>query len=252
MPVAAERSQARLALQTLFNARDLGGFRTVDGRMTAFGRFVRADAPVRLNSADLCLLLDYPVRTVIDLRSQSEIQALPHNLNGQPAVAYHNIPLLGNDLEAEISAVRLYETSRERIGVGLPDLYIHMLKQSQAQLGLVFRQLAEARDGACLFNCTHGKDRTGLVAALLLSLAGVSGPDIISDYQVSSTYLKPWFDTFIGTIPVEILHFFRTDPENMEITLAYFHQHFGTAEEYLTGSGLSRLEIQVLKNRLLN
>ncbi len=244
------RHPTRLLLQTMYNVRDLGGFATLNGQVTAFGRFLRADAPGRVSKSDMQQLLDFPVRTVIDLRSASEIGDQPNAFSSQPEVAYFNIPLLGHNLEDSMAAVPLFEDGREV--VGLADLYIYLLEQSREPLGRVFSRLAATGQGASLFNCSHGKDRTGLVAALLLLLAGVGDSDIIVNYQISSTYLKPWFDTFIHTIPADILHFFNTHPRNMELTLSYFHQHFKSPEEYLQGCGVSLAEINELKRRLLN
>lgn len=249
MSIGSSRYQQRLLLKSMYNVRDLGGFATADGQITSFGRFLRSDAPTHLDPDDLQALLDIPVRTVIDLRSPTEFKDLPNDLRDQSAINYINIPLLGADLDAGIASVQLFEPGREK--VGLPDLYIHLLDQSQESFGLVFAQLANApENGACLFHCSHGKDRTGLVAALLLMLAGVSDSDIIMNYQISYFYLKPWFDTFIDTVPAEILHFFNTDPVNMELTLAYFHRHFTSAAEYLEICGVSPAEILELRRRL--
>lgn len=250
MPATPVRHPTRLLLQTMYNVRDLGGFATRDVQVTAFGRFLRADAPVRLNKADLEQLLDFPVRTVIDLRSQSEIGDKPNILRESPGVAYFNIPLLGFDLNEGIASVRQF--SGNWTSVKLSDLYIHLLEQAQEPLGQVFSQLAAARSGASLFHCSHGKDRTGLVAALLLMLAGVSDTDIIDNYQVSATYLKPWFDTFIDQIPADILHFFNTHPQNMALTLQYFHGHFASPEIYLAKCGVGPAEINELRRRMVN
>jgi protein-tyrosine phosphatase len=250
MSFSPARYPTRLLLQTMYNVRDLGGFASRDGQVTAFGRFLRADAPVRLNQQDLQLLLDFPVRTVVDLRSPNEINGQPHGLRDQPGIDYVNIPLLGDDMDIGIAAVQKFDLASDV--VGLADLYIHLLDQSRESLGQVFRLLARAKPGACLFHCSHGKDRTGLVAALLLLLAGVSDQDIISNYQISSTYLKPWFDTFIDKIPPEILHFFNTNPQNMELTLQYFHEHFLSAEEYMACCGIDQVEIAELRHRLLS
>ncbi|HBP37599.1 MAG TPA: hypothetical protein DD640_02445 [Clostridiales bacterium] len=245
------RNPKRLQLQTLYNVRDLGGFSASGGRVTAHGRFLRSDAPVRLNAHDLQLLLDYPIHTVIDLRSLSEIQDQAPGLRDHPAVTYHNIPLLGSDLEAEIAALPGFEVGREQIG--LPDLYVYLLDHARDSLGQVFRLLAEVRDnGACLFHCSHGKDRTGLVAALLLMLAGVSDPDIVEDYQISSAYLKPWFDTFISSVPEDTLHFFQTDPQNMILTLNYFRRHYDSAENFMLICGLNQKEITRLQEKMLS
>jgi protein-tyrosine phosphatase len=252
MSFESTRNPSRLLLKAMYNVRDLGGFKTSDGHVTAYGRFLRADAPTRLDPDDLQKLLDFPVRTVIDLRSPSEFQGLENNLRDQPSINYVNIPLLGADLDAGIAAVQLSDPDRDK--VGLPDLYIHLLEKSQEPMGQVFSLLANSTaDGACLFHCSHGKDRTGLIAALLLMLAGVSDSDIIDNYQISYTYLKPWFDTFISTIPADILHFFNTNPQNMASTLSYFHRCFHSAEEYLaTFCGVDQAAISELKCRMIS
>jgi len=136
--------------------------------------------------------------------------------------------------------------------IAVPDLYIRMLEKACEPIGQVITRLARAKPGVCLFHCTHGKDRTGIIAALLLMLANVQDEDIIADYQVSATYLKPWFDTFIQGLPAEILHFFRTEPENMEKTLAYFHQNFVSVDGYLEKCGVDVSDIANLRQKLFD
>jgi protein-tyrosine phosphatase len=249
MPFSPLRYPIRLLIKTMFNVRDLGGFPTVNGEVTAFGRFLRSDAPICLDQDDLQQLLDYPVRTVIDLRSPTEIDEMPHALRDLPDIDYFNIPLLGSDLMAGIAEAQSALTSQSVLSVA--DLYIHMLQNAREPLGRVFSCLAAARPGACLFHCSHGKDRTGVVTALLLLLAGVEDIDIVVNYQVSSTYLQPWFATFIENIPADILHFFSTQPQNMELTLRFFHEHYASAAEYLISCGVSCAEIADLRRRLL-
>jgi protein-tyrosine phosphatase len=248
MPAEPPVKPSRVPMQTMYNVRDLGGYQTADGRMTAFRRFLRSDAPVRLNEADLEKLAGFPVCTVIDLRSPNEIGSLPHRLRDQPGVNYFIIPLLGDDLDAGMAAVEAFEEGRT---IGLADLYIHTMEHSKESIGQVFRRMAEAKPGAILFHCSHGKDRTGLIAALLLLLAKVSDADIVENYRISYELLKPWFDTFIHEVPEQFLPFFNTDPENMELTLRYFHSHYLSAEAYLASCGVSKGNIERLKQRLL-
>lgn len=245
-------------LNTLYNVRDLGGYAAAGGRQTQSGRFLRADAPVRLDAHDLQVLFSYPVRTVIDLRSRSEIVAAPSMLISFPEITYHNVPLLGDDMEQAMAA--LYEHSVRPAAypdgrayqVGLADLYLLLLDKSQALIGRVMNLLADAADGACLINCSHGKDRTGLVAALLLLLAGVDETNIVENYQVSASLLQPWFDTFIHEVPAADRVFFNTDPENMRIALDHLVRHYGSAEQYLGICGVSPQQLGRLKSRLLD
>jgi len=238
---------SRLLLETMYNVRDLGGYPTRAGKTTVYGQFLRADSPNRLSDDDLRQLLAFPVTTVIDLRSPSENNQENYRLRESPDVSYFNIPLLGFDMMASIMAMN--ETDDPYIAV--PDLYIRMLDKACDPIGQVMTCLAQARPGACMFHCTHGKDRTGIISALLLLLADVNDEDIVANYQTSATYLKPWFDTFIADLPVEILHFFKTEPESMETTLDYFHKTYISVDKYLEGCGVSHDNLLKLRQKLI-
>ena len=225
-----------LPLETLYNARDLGGYPVAGGRATVCGRFVRTDAPVRLSDTGRLTLLAYPVSLVVDLRSRSEISHLPHQLKGQPGIVYHHIPLLGADLESDLARLQQQDVLNR---LTLADLYRHMLDQSQAAIGAVMTVLAAETTGARLFNCSHGKDRTGLIAALLLGLAGVPQEQIVADYQISEVYLKPWFRQFIRQVPRHERHFFQTPARYMQDTLAYLTQRYRSAADYLSCCGVT-------------
>jgi protein-tyrosine phosphatase len=239
----------RFPLQTLYNTRDLGGYRTRDGRVTICGRLIRADAPVRLNAHDLQVLLSIPVHTVVDLRSLDELRRHPHSLRNNAAVSYRNIPLLGDNLERDIRAVKSHDPARTQ--VNLVDLYLHLLENARPAIGMVLNTLAAAGSGACLFNCTHGKDRTGLIAALLLLLAGVAERDIIEDYQISAALLKPWFDTFLHKVPAKDHVFFISPPEHMALTLEHLQRQYDSVERYLHACGVDDMAQHHLRNRLL-
>ena len=235
-------------LESLYNIRDLGGYPAAGGRKTRCGRFIRSDAPVSLSETDLETLLAYPVRHVIDLRSESEIRQQPHDLKHNPAVHYVNIPLLGTDLERDLMSL---QQKNDNQAISLADLYRHILDQSQKAIGTVMQTMARAEGGARLFNCSHGKDRTGLIAALLLSLADVDPGSIIEDYRISEGLLKPWFDTFIQTVPQAHRHFFVTPPRFMKETLDHLSEKYHSASEYLLLCGVLPPELDRLRHLLL-
>ncbi len=163
-----------IPLGGMHNLRDLGGY-PVPGGETAWERLLRGDNPEGLTEEDLRWLLDRDITTVVDLRSDAEVGRKPDQLSGHPDFHYFHCPLL-----AEGDGMPNLETD---VGAG----YFRMLEGS----GLVARALrtVAAAPGGVLFHCTAGKDRTGLMAALLLGLAGVERTDILADYQVSETYL---------------------------------------------------------------
>ncbi len=235
--------------KSLFNIRDLGGYLTRNGGKTVCRRFLRSDAPSGLDKEELAVLQEIPVTQVIDLRSQSEIDKQPHDLEQQAGVSYHHIPLLGPDLEQDL---RNLLPGSSHTDYTLADLYRYILDNSQPAIGAVMRRLAENKNGSSLFNCSHGKDRTGLIAALLLSLAGVSQDHIVHDYKISEILLKPWFDTFIHQVPAEEHHFFRTPAQYMDDTLTYLLGKYDDVPAYLALCGADEKVQQSLRQLLLD
>ena len=266
-------------LNTLYNVRDLGGYTAQDGQMTQPGRFLRADAPIRLDEHDRLVLASYPVRTVVDLRSDSEIRSAPNLFAQDATVSYHHVSLMGDDIGKAMADLvdHAYDQAKTQakmqtnIGsdqddqtapldsraclpfqVGPSDFYIMLLDRSQESIGRVMKILADAPPGASLFNCSHGKDRTGVIAALLLLLAGVSEDDVIENYRVSDILLQPWFDTFIHEIPEKDLVFYNTNPLHMRKTLDHLTAQYGSAAHFLDRCGVAAHLQERLRAKLLN
>ena len=163
-----------IPLGRMYNLRDLGGY-PVPGGETAWERLLRGDNPEGLTEEDLRWLLDRGITTVVDLRSEAETGRKPDQLASQPGFYYFHCPLL-----SEGDGMPNLETD---VGQG----YFRMLDGSDL-VAKAMRTVAAAPAGV-LFHCTAGKDRTGLLAALLLGLAGAERTELLADYQVSETYL---------------------------------------------------------------
>ena len=172
----------------------MGGLPTVDGRRTRPGVLVRADNLQGLTDADVRRLLDdVGVRTVIDLRSTGEVHLEgPGPLAGR--VAHHHLTLLpetpGEPDEAEVEravptiddrSARRGETSRDMTGY-----YLGYVEDRPDNIATALRLLADAGSGATIVHCAAGKDRTGTVVALALSLAGVTRDAVVADYAASA------------------------------------------------------------------
>jgi protein-tyrosine phosphatase len=124
-------------------------------------------------------------------------------------------------------------------------LYIHALRHHKSAFREVFRALADEREGAVLFHCTSGKDRTGLVAAILLSLAGVPREEIVHNYAISAQYLNP--------VPLvrEPENAARESPPGaIEAFLRVLEDQYGGAYSYLRTIGVSETEVDALMARL--
>jgi protein-tyrosine phosphatase len=248
MPFSTPSHLDRLPLDSLFNTRDLGGVPLASGGFTTYRHFLRSDETAKISDADISRLMEYPVNLVIDLRTASEIRQLPSRFADIAGIRYVNISLLGDDLGKGMADIRPLNPKYPE--TTLSDFYIHMLLHYGQDIGRAFNLMAEQSDGALLFHCAHGKDRTGLVAALLLKLAGASDLDIIENYAVSYELLLPWFQTFWHEIPEHVKPFFNTDRENMEETLAFINRNYTDVPQFLAANGVSIEAMARLRNRL--
>ena len=175
------------------NFRDLGGFLNRDGRMVAWNRLYRADGLSSLSERDEALLQKLNIRTIVDLRGTSEQKAMPDRV--PEGVRYCAFPMMREDPSAPDQAARSFAMS---LKVG----YLKMVQESPERVGRAANAVMEGLEqGAVVFHCTAGKDRTGVLAAVLLLLLNVAEEDIVADYQVSYTYNANGINRMIERIP---------------------------------------------------
>ncbi|MEZ4731947.1 MAG: tyrosine-protein phosphatase [Caldilineaceae bacterium] len=235
--------QRDLHFPNLLNVRDLGGCRTKDGQETRWHSLLRADDLCRLTPAGEQALLDYGVRTVIDLRWPADAETHPNFLHKTPGVLHHqHLSLLGTSIDAWY-AVR---------PLGPKELFnCLVLQHFQAELRTVLQSIAAAPAGGVLFHCVSGKDRTGVVAALLLALAEVETETIVQDYGRSTDNLR---EPYLAAYPAEqeaTLERVRCPPAQIHNMLAYIQEQHGDIVEYLQTIGLAKNEVILLQERLL-
>ena len=170
-----------LTWEGCFNVRDLGGLRTLDGRVTLTGRVVRADALDRLTAAGWAALMTYGVRTVIDLRNEDELRgdAAPR----PAAVTTLRLALDGSDDR------EFWDAWDGGPQFGTPLYYRPHLERMPGRSAAVLAAIAAAEPGGVVFHCGSGRDRAGQIAMLLLALAGVSPDEIAADYALSAARL---------------------------------------------------------------
>ena len=210
-----------LDVHTILNARDLGGLKGTNG-FIPHGRFYRTATLAHANEADRTMLHDRGITLDIDLRTWIEAEGKEDRLQGDHRFTYRRISLL----DAGVS-----DWFR-----GLHGLYLHTLAEHQNDFREVFHTMATYDDGAILYHCTSGKDRTGMVTAILLDLAGVSRVTIIRDYAISAHYLG----RDASASPPEIIASF----------LDALHSKYGGAHAFLAHAGLPESEIHSLLVKL--
>lgn len=234
----------RLAWDACYNTRDLGGLPTTDGALTRRGAIIRSDLLFRLTPAGREALLAYGVRTVIDLRFPNEVQAEPYGIqtsDGEP-LRYRNIPLdkFYPDITAKINSAS-----------ASADVYRLILDHYADAAAEVLRTVANAEPGGIVVHCHAGKDRTGIVTALLLRLAGVLDEEIIADYAASEPCLMPLYERIVAEARgVPAVAKPTADPEAMRGTLAYLDSAHGGVPAYLRAAGLTEAELEQLRARL--
>lgn len=240
----------RLPLEKAYNVRELGGYPVKNGAVTAFRQFLRSDNLTNVTNEDINVLLDYGVSAVLDLRSELEAERAPNPLTDHASVQYLHKPLLVVDSDMLTSIDTLEEVLSERENI-LSDMYIYILERSKTELKEIFTWIAE-QDGCVLFHCTAGKDRTGVLAMLLLGLAGVAKRDIIANYAVTQIYNQANPNERMMNLPFEL-------PDNLLeshpsfIAKAYQHliDHYGNIEHYLSDIGMSEAGLDRVKRKLI-
>lgn len=234
-----------LPLQGTKNTRDIGGYPTKDGKSTQTGRFLRSDDPSGLTPDDIQTLKSLGLKLQIDLRSTMESELNPSALSGCDFLSYEKVPLLDH-MNSAVSITELPDS--------LLSIYLDLLENSKDSFARIFKLFADCK-GTAFFNCTAGKDRTGLTAMLLLSLAQVPEDIIEEDYAASEIFLEPKIrgeEQLLSSQGITVPRTLLGSPkENMVKTLEHIHTNYGSAEAYLLGCGVSAREIYTIKERLI-
>jgi protein-tyrosine phosphatase len=176
------RPPSRAAPQQLdwagaFNIRDLGGLPTIDGRTTRYRSLIRADDPARLSDEGWSALEGYGIRTIVDLRDESEVISQRRSTE----IRVIRIPLV------DLSDTQFWDDHR---ATETQDLYRALLWRWPSAFAAAVKSVARAAPGGVLVHCVEGRDRTGLLVALLLSSVGVTRAAIEQDYEASEARLR--------------------------------------------------------------
>jgi protein-tyrosine phosphatase len=254
-PPEAARHRRDLAWEGCLNVRDLGGHPTRDGAETRYGAVIRADSVRQLTEAGWQAAVEYGVRTVVDLRGEHELRDDPP---GDLPVEVVHAPFMEADeedwrkVEAELDAI----VARSPEPAALTrDFYLTFLEHFPENAASGVRAVARAAEGGVVVHCVGGKDRTGLLCAFLLDLAGVGQDEIAADYALSEARLWPRHESWLEAVETEaererIHRIARTPPEAMLGVFEELERRHGGVAGYLTSSGLSDDELELAGGRL--
>ena len=252
-----------LPMRSVVNLRDFGGTRTKDGKIIRSGLFLRSAALNRLSKKDASALRDaYGLRTVIDLRTQTEREQKPDT--AIPGVETISVPIFS---EAEMGVTHEKEIDRRQLLSMLPDLkelYVRMVTDPACvdQLRMIFRLITEPRDGAILWHCTAGKDRCGIVSALLMRLLDVPQDTIEADYLATNDALKRTADRYYALVLLmtrdrkaarRVRELYRADECCLRAAFEAIDARYGCTETFLREQlELTDARIRALRERALN
>ncbi len=226
----------QIAFQAAYNFRDLGGLRTSDGRAVRWRRLFRSDALQHMTASDQAYARDtLGIKTVIDLRTPKAAREGNEPPLGSALIRYRNMPV-------PCTPARLLAGDPSR---RLADGYLICLGYADVQQSIVdtLTAIAEASGTPTVFHCSLGKDRTGLISAMLLGSLGVSEADIVLDYALSADSVTPILDrsrsdpetaAWIERMPP---HIFQALPETMEQVLVALNKQYGSIREYVLAHG---------------
>ena len=239
-------------LEGCFNFRDLGGYATAAGRRVRTGCVYRSDGLQHLTAADLDHLCDdLKLGAVIDLRGNDEVAEAGSGPIAARAVTLHRLPLFP---ETRSRAGERRVSSSQLANMG--ELYFVMLTLAREPIARVVKLLAEA-DVPTVFHCAAGKDRTGVISALLLSILGVPDSTIVADYAFSRENIAAInarlnasnsYQRFMHELPEGA---YDADPEAMRVFLAKVADEHGSMLEWAESAGVDRAAQARLRDRLL-
>ncbi len=235
------------------NVRDLGGHPTEDGQVTRFGRIVRADSIRQLSDEGWAALVDYGVRTVVDLRYQRELAADPPR---DVDVDIVHISLFGEpDEERWIELDALGAAAADEVA-STRAVYLELVEEHRRKLAEAVAAVGQAPAGGVVVHCHAGKDRTGLVTALLLRLAGVSPPVAAADYALSGENLASQVEDWIAEADDDAERARRrritaTPAESMRAVLEEIDARYGDVCGYLRAGGAEDVDLDRARARLL-
>lgn len=257
--ITAERF---VPLKGSFNFRDVGGYRTADGRHVRWGLVYRSEGLSKLVEADDAYLADaLNLHQVCDLRGAAEIKAAPDRLPERADLKSINLPIDtdGASIGPMMAAVMKGDT--KALDDVFSKVYIDIVDAQAADvLGPYLASLADSRRLPSVVHCTAGKDRTGIATALLLSLLGVPRKTVVADYSLTNLTFDALSAALkdnrslaaVGLTPEKMAPMLLANPLWMERTLDHIDRKYGSVEQYLkTAAHLDDATLNRIRTNLL-
>lgn len=229
------------------NMRDLGGYATNSNCHTKDNLFIRSDLPKKISDNEKRFFLEKKIKTIVDLRSKDAFENKPSCFKSLSDFNVINVPLKNGD--------KLFNDEKEYIS-----MFMDMVKDKEA-IYKIFNIFVESA-GGIIFHCAEGKERTGVISALLLDLVDICFEDILADYSVSGIYfwkyssiIKANESTMASQLGYSNGHvpdfYVYTKPDYMEKFFGLFKEAYGSTKEYMNLIGITDEQITKLKSKFI-
>ena len=226
----------RYLLDSIENMRDIGGYVTGDKKVK-YGKLIRSNLPSNITEEDITFLKEMGIKTAIDLRSEEEVEKAKSVFEKNKWFKLLHYKLKGGG--------KIPENCE-----GVPISYMQML-EGEESIYQIFKEISKSDNGVIYF-CNAGKDRTGVITALILMTLGVKKEDIISDYALSEKYLQNMLNNLAKNSEQEKMREIITPKAKyMEQFLNYFDERYGDVSCYLHEIGITDEEINQIRQNCL-
>lgn len=269
-------AQQFIPVEGIVNARDLGGYEVQGGFSVKTGKLIRAAHLADATDADIAYLESIPVALVVDFRTDMEMKGkadrdipgakyvhLPVDVSGSSRITDEEKTSLAGGQKFDVRDIVVYAAFNEKAQALVEAMYPTLLfnPDCQRQFASFFRMVLETEDGAVIYHCSQGKDRTGVASALLLAALGADRETIVADFDATNRVyekdVKEYSQRVIANGGTEkelavVKAFLGCNTENFIKVLDAVEEQYGSLENYLKGPiGLSEADLETLRGRYL-
>jgi protein-tyrosine phosphatase len=245
-------------LEGTANFRDIGGYITKTGKHVLPGKVFRSDELSELSDSDLLTLKEIGLRWIFDLRNKREVTKKMDRIPPDASFEYAHTPIYEKEPKREYLPAILF--GRHKLGEILAERYFYMIEKRAEAFGKILSYFADPKNFPIVYHCTAGKDRTGIITALILSILGVPEETIVADYSLSNLGFDHYFGEFVedrrhaamGVKDEEFQGFFVVQPDWIKNILDHLHEKYGSVEKYLIEkANMDQMTIDRIRMNLL-
>ncbi len=240
------------SLEGAVNFRDLGGYMTEDGRRVRWGCVYRSGTLTNLTDGDLDLLTSGEIKLICDLRTDEEVADEPDRV--PDGATYRHIPVRNENAPSRLERLVGMLFKRSQLQQILQDTYTRVtIDENPDVIGDILNAITDKANLPMVIHCAAGKDRTGIVSAILLAVLGVPDETIIADYTLSNHYYENFREIAdraighmnrLGFSADSVYPFLVADANTLRVTLNHIRDTYGSIESYLNDKAGVSIEAQ--------